>query len=547
MLANRRGQRVALAGLTLQAGLVALAVGLWVQTRSAPTWAGLWLIVAPAPVWLVTALLFYCRYLRDVEREDLRQLAARGGDTESIFAAEDESQRAAAVRLRWMERYLAPGFSLAFAVYHLALGVLTLQWLRTTETFPASNFAAIFFAIGGAFGAFLMSRYATGMAKVQAWRLLRAPGSYLFANTLVLVVLAVVLGLEYGGLKTVGRVVGYVFSLLLMGIGAELVLNFVLDLYRPRIPDVERRFGYDSRLLNIIASPESIGHSIAEALNYQFGFEVSSSWFYRLLQRAFVPLLLAGAVIVWLMTGIVVVREGQTYVVLHFGKPHRVLRPRPAPHLTWPWPIDIARRFDTAEIHQIVLGVGGPREEEFIQGRRVYLWSEEHGPRNELDTLVAVPPRREGQVSRRGQAKGGAKDTPNVMIIKLVMSVFYRITDPHKFGYDFTDAQKLLEGVAHREMVRYAASATLDERLPADEGAGRPQGLMSFGRASAAEELKRRITSAAGSKGLDPTPKESATECATRPRPRRTRSSPRSPETATWAGHSPRPSTSSTT
>ena len=497
MSANKRGQRVALIGLVLQTGLIGLTVALWVQTRSAPIWPGLWLIVAPWPVWLLTALLFYCRYLHGIEQEDLRQLAARGGG-EGIFAGEDESHQVAAKRLQWMHRYLMPGFALALAAYHLALAALTLQWIRATETFPANNFAAIFFAAGGALASFLMSRYTTGMAEVPAWRPLRAAGSYLFANTLALLTMAVVLGLEYGGVRNVGRVVAYVFSLLLVLLGAELILNFILDLYRPRAPQAEKRLSYDSRLLDIIANPESVGRSIAEALNYQFGFEVSSSWFYRLLQRAFVPLLLAGGLIIWLMTSIVVVDEDETYVVLRFGKQHRVLKPQSTPHLIWPWPIDTARRFRTEKIHEIVLGVGGTRQEEYVRGKRVYLWSQEHGPRSELDTLVATPP--------RGEAPGEGPDdrpTPNVMVIKLIASVYYRITDPHKFGYQFTDAGKLLESIAHREMVRYAASATLHERLGAGAGAGRPQGLMSFGRGEAADQLKRRIIEAVHGKGLD--------------------------------------------
>ena len=496
MSANKRGQRVALAGLALQTALIGLTIALWVQTRSAPIWPGLWLIVAPWPLWLLTALLFHCRHLHAIEQEDLRLLAARGGE-EGIFAGQDESHQIAAMRLRWMQRYMVGGFALAFAAYHLVMGALTLRWIRATETFPASNFAAIFFAVGAAFVAFLMSRYAGGMAKVHTWRPLRSAGSYLFANTLALLVMALVLGLEYGGFRTVGRVVVYVFSLLLVVLGAELILNFILDLYRPRVPDAEKRLSYDSRLLSIIASPESIGRSIAEALNYQFGFEVSSSWFYRLLQRALVPLLLSATAIIWLMSSIVVVDEGETYVVRHFGKPHRVLVPRARPYLVWPWPIDTAGKFQTGKIHEVALGVGDEREEQLIQGKRLYLWSEAHGPWHEKDTLVAVPP--------RATEPGGSDEqrTPNVMIIKLVASVYYRIKEPDKFGYRFADAHKLLDATSHREMVRYAASATLNERLGAGADAARPQGLMSFGRGAAAKELKRRIEKAIGDQGLD--------------------------------------------
>ncbi|MHC4718824.1 MAG: hypothetical protein ACYS5V_17830, partial [Planctomycetota bacterium] len=71
MQASKRGQRVALGGLALQLGLVALAVGLRVTTASIGTMPAVWLAVAPVAVWLLTALLFYCRYLQRREAEEI--------------------------------------------------------------------------------------------------------------------------------------------------------------------------------------------------------------------------------------------------------------------------------------------------------------------------------------------------------------------------------------------------------------------------------------------------------------------------------------------
>ena len=498
MLANKRGQTVALSGLLLQLVLAALAVALWWFTQLGAAWPALWLVIAPAPIWLVTLILFYCRYLQRREAQELDDLAARGGDRASIFAEGPDGQpmRLADRRLQWMERYLVAAFTLLLAGYHVILGILL---LRSVGAAPAGGItpqasAWMFVAIGLAFISLLFSRYATGMAKVQTWRLLRAPGSYLFTNSLVFFLLAAVLAAEHYKSHTFGSVIAYVLPVFMLIVGAELVGNFILDLYRPRIPGAERRFSYDSRMLNLIASPESIGHSIAEALNYQFGFEVSSSWFYQLLQRAFAPLLLAGVMIVWLMTSVVVVEEGQAYVVLHWGKeypqghPQRLLTPRSRPYLIWPWPIDTARKFDTGKVHEIVLGIGTPQKEKLAKGgKRVYLWTEEHGPQEELDTIVAIPPRPE---ERRPEQETRILQIPSVNLIKLIVAVYYRIDDPYKFGYTVTDPHKLLKAAAYREMVRYAASATLDDRAPGAEG------IMSAGRAQAARELQQRIAQA---------------------------------------------------
>ncbi|OPX24092.1 MAG: hypothetical protein B1H04_02855, partial [Planctomycetales bacterium 4484_123] len=248
MQSSKRGQRVALAGLALQLALVGLAIGLWLVTSSPVGLPAVWLLAAPLLPWVLTGLLFHCRYLKQREAEEMEELAARGTAPEGIFAGEGEVPPAAH-RLEWMERYFVPTATLLIAAYHLAVGIWMFYWVGGAEFRPTGATAPIFFAVGGAFAAFLFSRYATGMAKVEAWSLLRAPGSYLFVNALVLILVVATLALEHYGVVGFGRVAGYVLAALMVVVGFELVLNFVLDLYRPRVPGVERRVGYDSRLL----------------------------------------------------------------------------------------------------------------------------------------------------------------------------------------------------------------------------------------------------------------------------------------------------------
>ena len=488
MQANRRGQMVAIGGLVLQLGLTGLAV--WLCLGQAPAaLPALWLIVAPAPMWLLTVILFYSRFLQRREEAELAELATRPG-AESMFVESEEKQvHVAANRVRWMERWLVPIFTLLLAAYHIGLGVLLLRVAGSGPPLATMNLAGGFFvALGGAFLAFLFSRYSLGMAKVEVWRLLRAPGSYVSASAVVFLLLAAVMAAEYFQAHGFGRALGYVLPVFMIVVGAELVLNFILDLYRPKVPGAERRFSYDSRLLNLIAAPEGIGHSIAEALNYQFGFEVSSTWFYQLLQKAFVPLVLSGAAIVWLLTSVVVVEEGSSYVVLHFGKYQRVLEPRAAPYLLWPWPINVTRKFDTGRIHEISLGVGAERKTrtDIIKGKQFYLWTAEHGARHELDMLVAMKPRE----------KRPSRDVPSMAIVKLVASVYYTIDDPYKFGFNHRDTPRLLADIAHSQLVKYAACATLDEPLEGQaDRAG--EAIMTTGRERATVELRDRIAKAA--------------------------------------------------
>jgi regulator of protease activity HflC (stomatin/prohibitin superfamily) len=284
--------------------------------------------------------------------------------------------------------------------------------------------------------------------------------------------------------------IAFIFPGVMLLLSAELLLNFILDLYRPRVPGQEHHPSYDSRLLNLVAEPGRVGHSIAETLNYQFGFEVSKTWFYQLLSRAFVPLLLFGVAVMIGMTSVVIVREGEQGVVLHWGKIDRVMDP--GINFKWPWPIDRVTIFEVGKIHEILLGAGeelAPKEESKNARRRdIMLWTEEHGSRRELDFLIAVPPE-----ARESLKFEGEEPPPPVSIIKLVVAMQYRITDVEKFGYRVKDAQKLLEDTAYREMVRYCATATLDSPLPGSTSEERPEAIMTYGRARAARELKKRI------------------------------------------------------
>lgn len=495
MQANKRGQMVAIGGLVLQLGLIGLAV--WLRLGQAPAaLPALWLIAAPVPMWLLTVILFYSRFLQRREEAELAELAARPG-AESIFIeSEDKQVHVAANRVRWLERWLVPVFTLLLAAYHIGLGVLLVRVAGSGAGLATMNLAGGFFvALGGAFLAFLFSRYSLGMAKVEVWQLLRAPGSYVSASAVAFLLLAAVMAAEYFQAHGFGRALGYILPVFMIVVGAELVLNFILDLYRPKVPGAERRFSYDSRLLNLIAAPEGIGHSIADALNYQFGFEVSSTWFYQLLQKAFVPLILCGAAIVWLLTSVVVVKEGDSYVVLHLGKYQRILEPRAAPYLLWPWPINVTRKFETGKIHQITLGVGTERKvkvrSDIVRGKQINLWTAAHGDRHELDMLVAMKPRE----------KRPSKDVPSMAIVKLVVSVYYRIDDPYKFGFNHRDTPRLLEDIAHGQLVKYAACATLDEPLEGQASlAG--EAIMTTGRDEATVELRKRIAEAAGELGL---------------------------------------------
>jgi len=512
MKTQRRGKNLSLAGAVLQAGFTVAMLVIGTVTDAKAAVACAWLLAGGVGLWLMGAILFYCRQL---ERQEQAELAELAGDaqTGTIFEAErDLSLRPARARVAFVDRWIVPGFTLLLIGYLVAMGVLVLMAVRflfAQRTLPPITHLppGVLFSVLVGFVGFLFSRYATGMSSRLEWRPLRAAASYLLLCTLA--VAAVIAGLvcAWWGYRRVDLVIAAAIPIAQFVLSAEMLVGLILDLYRPRVPGRERRLTFDSRLCSLLAEPGRVGHSIAETLSYQFGFDVSGTWFYRLLSKAIVPLIVFAAAVLVGVTSVVVVYEGQQCVVLHWGRRDEGRLLGPGVHLKWPWPVDTAKHFDTRRIHELRVGEGGQREPVERKGREVRLWTEAHGRYRELDFLLAIPPRtrRAGGPAAATQPAGqgaSAAEPPPVNIIKLVVSVQYRIADVYKFGYRYVDAPVLLEGVAYREMVRYCASATLDTESGAG-GGDRPEAIMTSGWAKASKALGERIRREVGPEGLD--------------------------------------------
>ncbi|MCE5277827.1 MAG: SPFH domain-containing protein [Planctomycetaceae bacterium] len=498
MIANRRGKNLAIWGLVISILLAATSVATWLLTRSASSAALLWMLLPLALTWVITIVLFYARQL---ERLEAHELAApsRGATTATIFDGADESQaRPAAARLARIERWVAPIFTLAIG---LNLGINALIFLpRLMGAKPveiASEGAGMVLMGIAAFGAFLFSRYCSGLATVADWRPLRAGASLMLATVLLMLASLVGIFLSMHEIDTVDWVVAIVIAAVQLVLGAEMLISQIMDFYRPRVAGQERRYCFDSRLCGLLAEPQKVGHSIAETLNYQFGFEVSKTWFYRLLAKAMIPMLIFGAVVLIAMTSIVIMPDGQQGVLLRWGQaePGRALL-GPGAHLKWPWPMETVRRFDMAKVHSIYLGLKGgqpdttvPEDVDQQSGRRMRLWTQEHKHWNREERNFLLASRSQRIESAAGK---GTKELAPVDIFRLVTLVQYKIDDPYKYGFRFADVQKVIENVAERETARYCASATLTS--PADLP-DQPEAILTYGKAKAAEQLMKRIQS----------------------------------------------------
>jgi regulator of protease activity HflC (stomatin/prohibitin superfamily) len=279
-----------------------------------------------------------------------------------------------------------------------------------------------------------------------------------------------------GGFPRTDFYVAHVLCGLLALTAIETLINLILEMYRPRVKGKVERPLYDSRLVGLLGQPEGLITTAAQALDYQFGFKVSETWFYRFFEQALGWLLLAQLAALLLSTDVVFIESGEQGLLERFGKPvaGRTLL-GPGAHLKWPWPIDRVYRFRTEQIQSFDVGF---THDPARENDPVVLWTVPHT--KEENFLVA---NRE-QTSEQTTNKVTGKRTPPVSLLTVSIPVQYQITNLIAWAYNNEDAPALLQDLATREVVRYLTSADLTE-------------IMSEGRQATAQALVDRIQGAA--------------------------------------------------
>lgn len=435
-------------------------------------------VLGGALIWLAALLVSNQRNLVVLEQRDLDALRSEKqavGTDASFFDSGGGGVlgfQVADKRLAWMLRWLVPAFGLVTAGYLVILG-LTL-WLSTREMiWPRVERANIGMIVAAVvmFVLFLYSRYAAGMGRVAEWHLLRAGGSYMLGNTVFAFLLIVCFGLQLADPdqavweQRLAKTIPWLMVLL----GAEIFLNFVADIYRPRRGDVESRACYDSRLLGVFSEPGGIAHSIAEAVNYQFGFKVSQTWFYQFLARYLVPLVGVGALVLWLMTSIVIVNPYQRVIIERFGQlvdPHRPLGPGLAFKL--PWPLAVAHVQSTDELHQIIIGAKFREIDDDHDVSRPILWTKDDHADEHFNFLVAIRPEEaEPNVSAPLSARNTDTENVAVHILQLSLALQYRIENDRVSDYisKVQNPEDLVRNVAWRELIEFVGTADVDALL----------------------------------------------------------------------------------
>jgi regulator of protease activity HflC (stomatin/prohibitin superfamily) len=390
-VAYQKASRVAVLGLLLQlaAGLTLLLYGRAAgdTTFMVASWYGF----AGIPVWACLAVVFHQHRLERLEAMEREELVSSRGDA-TIFERSAPDQEAAARRLRLMHHWLVPGVSLGVAAVLGLVGWFNLANLRAMDE-PGAEVA---FQVGGSLGwqvavclsialvAFIFARFVAGMSRQPAWQNLRGGAGFMVG--VALVALATAVGIVFHVFQR-PAVLQWVATGLAVGqmvMAAEILLNAILNLYRPRRAGETPRPAFDSRVLGLLAAPDNLVRGINEAVNYQFGFDIASSWGYKLLLRSGGGLLALGVVALVALSCVVVVGPGQQAVRLRGGGlVGRVYQGEVMFKL--PWPFETAELVDMSRVRSLPLQGKG------LKVGQVNLWSEAQENEERRPYIVAAP------------------------------------------------------------------------------------------------------------------------------------------------------------
>lgn len=468
---DKRAQHVAAAGFWLQTAGCAALTGLAYRWDSSAVGTVARFMLGGLPIWAVLYMIF--KQARRVRAEQLEttelQRARASGEATAIFDLEDEELLIERDRLLWIVRWLLPGTTVVVALYLVAGHFVGWDWTLSQAFHPASDGGIarateptliMWPVIVIGFVCFLFARTTTALSRIGDWRLLHGGATMMAANALACLALAI-------GLMTASNMewaepgLSYLFRVGMVVLGAELLGNFVLDFYRPREAGIVSRPSFDSRLLGLITEPGGVAKSMAEAANYQFGFEVSATWFYQLMQRWLFPLTVATAVAILLLTSVVIVDADEQVVVERFGT-LRTDEPLSAGlHFKLPFPIEVVQRANAKRIKEVVLGEETDEDDHHAQ--EAELWTEEHEFLPEMMLLVASgkSARDTADAGSRPQAE---RSTP-VSLLMVSVPIEYRVKDVKQYLYNYAEPDRLLESVAYQYLSDYASSVDVDELL----------------------------------------------------------------------------------
>jgi regulator of protease activity HflC (stomatin/prohibitin superfamily) len=419
-------------------------------------------------------------HIRLVEREVLERMEmeelSRTRGQGSLFEGKDSEVFPARRSREQFEKWFIPVYTVVLLALQAAGAWLLWRWLdqAVAADLKRPMVAGGIWALCGLV-LFIVGRFSVAFAREEANRLLRASAAYVLLGAYLCFALAAGVGFVEGGFKEADNILARALVVLLGLVALETLLALILELYRPRVRGRAVRPVYESRLVSLLGQPEGLVRTAAHTLDYQFGFKVSETWFYRFLEKALGGIILLQVTVLLLSTCVVFINPGEQAILLRFGKPvagREVLDP--GGHFTLPWPIDRVLRQATEQVQSFSIG----RTPDPVSEQQVTrLWTVAHG----AEENFLVPSKEETSAAA---TTGGTERPPPVNLLSVSIPVQFQITNLLAWSFTDRDPAGLLQSLATHETTKFLASVDFFD-------------IMAVGRGAAAETLRDRIQAAA--------------------------------------------------
>ena len=416
-----------------------------------------------------------------VEALEMQELDRTQGN-ESLFAGAAEDAYPARNARRQFEKWVVPAFSVLVLIGQ-ALGLWWIYGeLKDWTGGPTPDGAVLSIMFFGLFMVvlFMMGKYSAGLARMDGQELLRPGANYMLLGSVISAAAVLAQAASFFGYSAWDKGITWVVFAVIAVSALENLVTLVLEIYRPRLDDKKARLLYDSRLIGLLGQPGGLVSTATQALDYQFGFKVSETWFYKYLEQKLALIIAIQVVVLFLSSSFVVIQQNEEAFLERFGKRNDHLLPGFSFKL--PWPIDKVYRYKTKKIQNFVLGVldkdeaakpnsGDPED---VQ---VLLWTSQHNhgsskdPEQNYNMIVA---------SSDILLNTVASDSVPVNLLTVSIPVQYRINNLTNWVYNTDNAGSMLQKLSMRAVTRYLIGVDINE-------------LMGPGRTKAQEELKKDI------------------------------------------------------
>ena len=411
------------------------------------------------------------------EANDLERLE-RKPKTDGLFRS-DDSHRFAYQSLKNLEKIIFPILTTITGVLLITAGVSDVilnflnQGMRDVSRNPLSVAGFASFVM---ISTMLIGSYFNGLSREKGCRWLRPIGAlYLLIAFLFSVAIAIML-LEHIGYAEwdiqIGKMVIFIYVLF----GLELLVNVLLEFYRPKRIDRESMPLHESRFLSFFTQPGGIVGNVVRTLDYQFGFKVTDAWLSTFFTRTFVPGLILACTLLYMLDCIVTIDSHEMGVIetykIRKGFGRKIVGP--GIHFKLPRPLMFCRKYPVNEIRTMTIGYSRLHESdekfpskmqedfEHIQAK-VITWDHQHF-NSEQYFLTASNDRDTSDASKdRPPTPHQPAKTVPVSLLSVNMPVQYKIDEKAlvDYFYNYENPEEILRGICHRELIRFFASADL--------------------------------------------------------------------------------------